>query len=273
VVTGEIDVVKLNGTGNAFLLLDERRPHALDYPDLARRWCDRERGYGADGLLVVSTAHHRAAAAHMRMFNPDGSEAEMCGNGVRCVVRYLVEHDPELGDHLGVQTASGVVDARVLSRVPEFCVRLTFERPRISTVDGELELVGFRPPRVRYTAVSVGNPHAVVFVDNLAAVPLYALGAQIETDPAFPGGTNAHFVEIAGPHELRVLHWERGAGATLACGSGAVACAVAAIAGGVCESPVDQRVPGGLLTVTWEGDDATLAGSVEREWQHSVPLP
>jgi diaminopimelate epimerase len=269
-----IPAVKLNGTGNVFLLIDERAgERGLDYAALARAWCPKAGGFAVDGLLVVTAPTDPAAVARMRMFNPDGGEAEMCGNGARCVARHLVEDDPGVADTFGLDTLAGYVGARIVARSPEFVVELTFAQPLVEAVDRDLELAGFEPERVRYTAVSVGNPHAVMFVEHAAAVELERLGPRLETDPSFPRGTNVHFAEIRDHHAIRVRHWERGAGATQACGSGAIACAVAAIVRGSCESPVAVQVPGGRLDVTWNGETATLAGTVEREWQRTLPLP
>jgi diaminopimelate epimerase len=202
----------------------------------------------------------------MRMFNPDGSEAEMCGNGIRCVARFLVEAGgPERAT---IETLAGPIHTTVVGREP-FLVRAAMGVPR---VEEERELtIGERT--IEYVPVDVGNPHAVIFTDDVMRVDLAAIGPQIEHHPAFPNGTNVHFCVVEDRRTLRVRHWERGAGATMACGTGAVACAAAAIARGIAESPVDVWVPGGKLKIEWDGQgEAIMTGEAEREFERDVAL-
>jgi diaminopimelate epimerase len=195
----------------------------------------------------------------MQIINADGSEAEMCGNGMRCFARWLDEHDGRTT--ATVETLAGPIATRVLSREP-YLIAEQLNEPRI----GEPHVVA------GYTAtpVDVGNPHVVIFVDDLAAIELHTIGPRIERDRRYPNGTNVHFV-----HDdrgtLRVVHWERGAGATAACGTGAVACAAVAIAARGAVSPVTLHVPGGELRVEWEpGTRATLIGDAVREFSTTV---
>jgi len=254
-----VPVVKMNGTENDFLVVDERRTPLADARAFAQRWCDRTSGVGADGVLLVGPASD--ADARMRVINADGSEAEMCGNGVRCVARFLYEIDG--GEHKRIETLAGPIATDVVGTTPDFTVRVAMATPRVAGVRW-LDLAS--GVRLAYVFVEVGNPHAVVFVDDLATVELAALGREIETHPAFPHGTNVHFVSIAGPSWLRVLHWERGSGATRACGTGAVASAAAAVVVHGLTSPIAVDVPGGRLTVDWSpGEPALLTGNVVRE--------
>jgi diaminopimelate epimerase len=195
----------------------------------------------------------------MRIINADGSEAEMCGNGMRCFARYLDEHDGRAD--ATVETLAGPIATRVLSRQP-YTVAEEMNEP----------LVG--PPHAvaGYTAtpVDVGNPHVVIFVDDLAAVDVAHAGPRIEHDPRYPHGTNVHFVYDDGAI-LHVRHWERGAGATAACGTGAVACAAVAIGARGASSPVTLHVPGGELRVEWQpGSRAILIGDAVREYSTTV---
>jgi diaminopimelate epimerase len=252
-MTAAIPAVKMNGTQNSFVVVDARKIAVGDPVELALRVCDPAGGIGADGLLLLLPAD--AADARLRIINADGSEAEMCGNGMRCIARYLDEHDGLA--RAVVETLAGPIATRILSRDP-YMVSETMGAPRIGDPH---QVAGFTA-----IPVDLGNPHVVIFVDDLAAIDVRALGPVIETDPQYPDGTNVHFVQIAGD-VLRVLHWERGAGATAACGTGAVAAAAVAIQTRGAHSPVKLDVPGGTLTVEWvPGERATLIGDAVREF-------
>lgn len=242
----------LHGAENAFALLDDREPgerSTPEYAGIARAVVD------TDGLLVLLPSKERDV--RMRMFNPDGSEAEMCGNGIRCVARYLEERHE--GDRFVVETLAGPIGARVVETSP-YEVETKMGIPVVGE-KGEVEVAG---RRWEYVSISVGNPHVVIFVDDLNAIDLARVGAAIETHPKFPGGTNVHFVTVAGRSKLRVLHWERGAGATRACGTGIVACATAAVREGLIGPPATVVVPGGTLRVAWDRTgEAMLTGPVE----------
>jgi diaminopimelate epimerase len=256
-VTTGVPVVKTNGTGNEFVLVDERAAPLPDPAAFARRVCDREHGLGADGVLLIEDSQQ--FDARMRIVNADGSEAEMCGNGMRCVARYLDEHDGR--DAAVVETLAGPIGTRILSRAP-YRVAVEMGEPRV----GEPHLVS----DFRATPVDLGNPHVVIRVDDLDAVRLDADGPRIEHDPRYPHGANVHFV--AREHgRWRVRHWERGAGATQACGTGAVAVAAVLITAGEATSPVLLHVPGGVLEVTWTpGGRATLIGDAVLEFERIV---
>lgn len=251
----------LHGAENAFAVLDERalaQHGPSGYAEIARALRD------TDGLLVLLPS--KSADVQMRMFNPDGSEAEMCGNGIRCVARYLEERGE--GESLVIETLGGAIGARLISRSP-YVVETQMGAPRVGAAR-ELQAAG---RRWHYVPVSVGNPHVVVFVDDLAAIDLETVGPAIETHPDFPNGTNVHFVRVVDRSTLRVRHWERGAGATRACGTGIVASAAAAIVKGDVASPVTVHVPGGTLSVSWDGrGEATLIGPVERTGERDLVL-
>ena len=256
-MTTGVPIVKANGTGNDFVLVDERQASVDDPVAFARRICDRTDGVGADGVLFLQASER--FDARLRIVNADGSDAEMCGNGMRCVARYLDEHDGR--DTATVETPAGPIGTRILSRQP-YRVAVEMGEPRI----GEPHDVA----GVRATPVDVGNPHVVVRVDDVDAVDLGRLGPRIERDARYPDGTNVHFVAHSGDG-WRVRHWERGAGATQACGTGAVAVAAVLIAAGEATAPVALRVPGGVLEVLWKpGERATLIGDAVREFEQSV---
>jgi len=248
-----VPFVKMNGTHNEFVVVDGRATPVADPVAFGVRICDPERGPGADGLLLVLDS--ATADVRMQVINADGSEAEMCGNGIRCVARYLDEHDGRA--EAVVETLSGPIATRVLSREP-YMVSEVMGVPQLGT---PLEVAGYFA-----TPVDVGNPHLVIFVPDLAAIDIGVLGPRIGNDSRYPDGVNVHFVQIAGDR-LRVLHWERGAGATAACGTGAVACSAVAISAHGFHSPVTLEVPGGTLRVEWlPGERATLIGDAVVEF-------
>ncbi|HXG42179.1 MAG TPA: diaminopimelate epimerase [Dehalococcoidia bacterium] len=267
--------VKMHGTGNDFVLLQPQREDE-DWPHLARTLCDRHFGIGADGVILVLPSDR--ADVRMRIFNPDGSEAEMCGNGIRCLVRYAVETGlarPRDGQ-LMVETAAGVLPAwvdvedgqvqrvRVGMGVPRFSpqevpVRAQGPGPLLSL---PLEVGGHR---LSLTCLSLGNPHAVHFLDGpVEEFPLQEVGPAVEHHPLFPQRVNFGVARVLdrGHVELRV--WERGAGPTLACGSGATAAVVAARLHDLVDSRVEVHLPGGTLTIEWDGrGEAYLSGPAQ----------
>jgi diaminopimelate epimerase len=245
-----IALTKCQATGNDFVLFDERAHAALPYPQLARRLCDRRFGIGADGLLVLSGPQGASADLRMRIFNADGSEAEMCGNGIRCVWRYAAGEGAASGS-LSVETAAGVV--RVQADGPEnvrveMGVPLIDSRERAADVDGE---------HVSFTSVSMGNPHAVVFAERQPETIDLESVARNVARTAEASGINVEVVRLAAGRLHMRVH-ERGVGETWACGTGACAAAAAAIASGRTQSPVDVITKGGKATITWAGGVAPV---------------
>src|SRR5579871_37166 len=232
---GTLSFAKLHGTGNDFVVVDARREPPDDPAALAPRLCDRHRGIGADGLILVLPS--AVAACRMAVFNADGSRAEMCGNGIRALAKFVLDHGLADTNPLHVETDAGVKSvACVLEggrvahvtvdmgtpewegrRIPADADGPVIERPL--AVDGRTWTV---------TCVSMGNPHCVVFVEDPAALDLAALGPRFEHHRFFPRRVNTEFVRVAGPARLVMRVWERGAGETQACGTGACAAAVAA---------------------------------------------
>ena len=251
-MSARIALTKMHGAGNDFVILDARANPNEDFGALALVVCDRRTGIGADGLIAIAPSGDANAA--MRTFNPDGSEAEMCGNGIRCAARWLDEAGEGAG--LAFETAAGIVRTEVVARNPEYLVRATVPLPRIvrNRFDGLGDAV----------LVDSGNPHLVLLRGAGDEDDLNVLGPQLQSDLRFPGGINVHTAVVENPHRLRVRHWERGAGATLACGTGAIAAALAAIERGSVSSPVDVFVPGGKLVVEIDSSSASLVGPAVR---------
>jgi diaminopimelate epimerase len=259
---------KLHGTANDFVYVDARAGFPGDPAALAPRLCDRRRGIGADGLILVLPAQNGAADCRMAIWNADGSRAEMCGNGIRGLAKFVLDHGLVRADPLRVETDAGVLTLRPTydedGRVRRVTVDMgapVWDGRRIPVAaDGEVIerplAVGGRAWTV--TCVSMGNPHCVVFVEDPAALPLAEIGPRFAGHPFFPRGVNAEFVRVAGPARLAMRVWERGAGETMACGTGACAAAVAAARTGRAGRHVTVALPGGDLDVEWRADDHVL---------------
>ena len=256
---------KLHGTANDFIYVDARAGFPGDPAAIARRLCDRRRGIGADGLILLLPSTE--ADGRMVIYNSDGSRAEMCGNGIRGLAKFVHERGLLTRNPLAFETDAGVktlglhLDGGLVARVtvdmgmPEW-------RGREIPVDADGEVID-RPLVVdgrtwSVTCVSMGNPHCVVFVDGVAALPLETLGPRFEQHPFFPRRVNTEFVQIESRRRLTMRVWERGAGETMACGTGACAVAVAAARTGRSERQVTVALPGGPLEIDWRSDDRVL---------------
>jgi diaminopimelate epimerase len=234
----------MHGVGNDFIVFDASEVAGLDLPALAGKACDRHFGVGADGILVPDLSE--VADLKMVHFNSDGSPSEMCGNGLRCLARYAKDRGLVEGDALSVETGAGVKKVVLLDGGSS---RVDMGPPAFGP---EVELHGFR-----FLRVSMGNPHAVALLgseEEVGALDLREVGLPVENDPLFPEKTNVEFVYVRDEHEVRMRIWERGAGETLASGSGSCAAVVAAVRRGLAQSPVRVRLDGGVVEVEWAGD-------------------
>lgn len=259
-----MEFTKMHGLGNDFIVIDNLdgglKAAYLAY--LAPHLCRRHFGVGADGLVVLSASVQ--ASFRMQIFNPDGSEAEMCGNAIRCLAKYVWDRELLKEETFNFETAAGIKEVKLLISGGEVkAVRVEMGAPILESE--KIPISG--PPRraveekilvqnkeLYFTAVSMGNPHCVIFVPSLKRVPWQRWGELLEHDPLFPNRTNVEFVELVNPNRIEVKVWERGAGATLACGTGACAAAVAGILTGRLERAVSVHLPGGSLQVNWEED-------------------
>lgn len=267
-----IPFLKMHGLGNDFVVIDDLgKPKALCQRIdawAAREICDRRFGVGADQLLWLKAPQESSLDARMEIFNADGSVAEMCGNGIRAVAVYLFRHGPKRKERYTIETLAGTKTVRVQEEMGMPLVSVDMGAPKLMAgFPSEGEVIHVGGVEHRFFEVSMGNPHAVVFVDRAGAgggldgLPVEQLGPGIEHHPRFPERTNVEFVEVAGPGSIRVRVWERGAGITLACGTGACAAAVAAIATGRVRSPVEVELPGGKLRILWgPGEKVVMEG-------------
>lgn len=264
-----MDFTKMQATGNDFVIVDARHSDD-DWAALAPRLCHRRLGIGSDGLILVLESGE--ADLRMRMFNPDGSEAEACGNGLRCFVRYAVARGLTDATQLKVETLVGIRDTQIAGEL----VRVAMGAPRFAPEEipaivdtADAPVLGHRVKlgerELAINLVSMGNPHAVCFIDEpVSDFPLREIGPIAEHHPMFPNRTNFEIVNVVGPDHLRVRVWERGAGETLSCGSGACAVAVAARLRGLASGKSRVDVPGGTLTLEWDGQgEVWLTGPAE----------
>ena len=249
---------KMHGLGNDFVVLDGVRQSLTLTPEQLRHLADRHFGVGCDQILLVEPAAQPGVDFRYRIFNADGGEVEQCGNGARCFVRFV--HDQGLTDkrEIRVETMSGVIGPRLEADglvTVDMGVPL-FEPEKIPFVSPSAEMVQplmVRDRDVMITAVSMGNPHAVQVVADVDEAPVAKDGPLIETHPRFPQRVNAGFMQILDRHAIRLRVHERGAGETLACGTGACAAAVTGVVRGLVDSPVRVETRGGDLSISWAG--------------------
>jgi diaminopimelate epimerase len=264
--------VKGHGLGNDYLVLD---PRALSFrltPAAVQAICDRHRGVGSDGILTLASS--KVADFGMRIFNPDGSEAEKSGNGLRILARFLRDHGYTRKREFSVETLGGVAQIRLDLRGREVA-GITVDVGRASFASADIPVAGERREVVdeplildgeilRVTALSVGNPHCVVFMNSLDPATLRRLGPRLETHPAFPRRTNVQLARVISRRALEILIWERGAGETQASGTSACAAAAAAVRRGLADRAVTVGMPGGRLEVTIDRAwSITLTGPAE----------
>ena len=254
----KIRFTKMQGLGNDFVVFDGINQTVNLTPEQCRRIADRHFGVGCDQILLVEPSSRDDVDFRYRIFNADGGEVEQCGNGARCFVRFV--HDKGLTDKttIRVETASGIIEPRLLDNGQ---VIVNMGAPRFAPADipfaAEAEAMTY-PLKVgqhviNVAALSMGNPHAVLRVNDLDSAPVHILGPAIESHQRFPQRVNAGFMQVLTPHDIRLRVYERGAGETLACGTGACAAAVAGIHQDQLKSPVSVHTRGGDLIIEWAG--------------------
>ncbi len=258
--------VKMHGLGNDYIYVDLFRVKSLpgEPADLARRMSDRHFGVGGDGLILVGPSE--SADCRMQMFNADGSEGAMCGNGIRCVAKLAFEAGHVRKTRMTVQTRSGVKTLDLYAD-PDGqtirAVRVNMGPPKLAPTDVPVKLPGERAVnipislkdrRFDMTCLSMGNPHAVIFTEQAAELDLNVYGPLIERHPMFPDRVNAHFVRVHGRGEVSMRTWERGSGITLACGTGASAVCVAGVLNHLTDRRIVAHLPGGDLELDWDAE-------------------
>ena len=257
---------KMQGCGNDFVVLTNPGLSYDAWPERAARICDRHFGVGSDGMMIVADASHPEKATEVWMFNPDGSPMGMCGNGIRCLTRYLSLAGIIKGERFTAPFR--VLDREIVCEASDFgrMVTVNMGMPSLAPADlpvlldapmvrHELEVLG---ERFECTGVSMGNPHCVVPVPSVESINLERLGPAFEHHPLFPKRVNVEFAEVTSRTQVRIVVWERGAGVTLACGTGACATLVACTVLGLCDGDATVSLPGGDLHIRWAGEGASL---------------
>ena len=270
---------KMHGLGNDFVVIDATRAPVDLTRARVKAIADRHFGVGCDQLLVVEPAARPDVDFRYRIFNADGGEVEQCGNGARCFVRFVREQGLTDKREIRVETKSGVITLRcedddtvtVNMGVPVFePARIPFE----STSDARVQPLDVAGARLAITAVSMGNPHAVQVVADIDKAPVAQMGPLIESHPRFPARVNAGFMQVVDAHHIRLRVYERGAGETLACGTGACAAVVAGIVRNLLESPVRVSTRGGELNIAWagEGEPVFMTGPAVTVFEADIHL-
>ncbi|MCR4298890.1 MAG: diaminopimelate epimerase [Gallionella sp.] len=249
---------KMHGAGNDFVVIDGVRQHINLSPEQLRLLADRHFGVGCDQILLAEKSQHREADFRYRIFNADGGEVEQCGNGARCFMRFVHDQGLTSKREIVVETRSGLISPRLEEdgRVTVNMSAPVFDPERIpfaglGAVSEPLEVAG---ETLEISALSMGNPHAVQVVTDVEHAPVEKLGPLIEHHPRFPKRVNVGFMQVKDRSHIRLRVYERGAGETLSCGTGACAAVVAGIRRSLLDSPVNVATRGGLLTITWNGE-------------------
>ncbi len=270
-----IEFTKYHGLGNDFILIDNRtETEPIISADQAVKLCDRHFGIGADGV-IFALPPQQGSDYTMRIFNSDGSEPEMCGNGIRCLAQFLADLEgTNAKTQYRIHTLAGTITPKLEGEgkvkvdmgMPQLLaaqIPTTLAEADQKVINAPLEVAG---QTWEVTCVSMGNPHCITFVEDVAAIPLEAIGPQFEHHSVFPKRTNTEFIQVVRPDYLKMRVWERGAGITLACGTGACASVVAAVLTGKSDRKATVELPGGCLEIEWSEHDQRvyMTGPAER---------
>ena len=262
-----LNFTKMTGLGNDYIYVDCTSGVKLkNIPELTKRISDRHFGIGADGLILIDKPENSNSDFKMRIFNSDGSEAEMCGNGIRCVAKLI--HDNELSnkDKISIETLAGIKKVKILEDEEGKCNEAIVDMGEPIFQDNNIPYDLYEPfnknlildvgeEKMRFTVVSMGNPHAVTFVQDLENIPIEKIGPIIENNPIFPNRTNVEFAQVIDKNNIKVRVWERGVGETFACGTGACAAVVAGGINGYTDENVSVNLRGGELKIEWGKDN------------------
>lgn len=273
--------IKSQALGNDFIIIEDIEERIDLGPKTVTRLCERHFGIGADGLIIVRASKH--ADFYMFFFNPDGSEAEMCGNGIRCFASYLYNHGLTSKHAIKIETKGGLREVFLLFEKDKLRAtkvnmgRPTFKASDIPMLVDEHEFIDdvlkVAEVEVRATCLSVGNPHCVIFVGDIREAQVGDVGPKIEKLPVFPARVNVEFAQVIGPDEINLRVWERGAGETLACGTGACAAVLAGVRNKLTSRKVKVHLLGGSLDIEWADDDFVyMTGSSDEVFRGEVNL-
>lgn len=276
---------KMHGVGNDFVVLDGVRQSIHITPEIARAIAHRQFGIGADQILLVEDPSHPEAHFRYRIFNADGSEVEHCGNGSRCFVRFVHEQKLSGRNPLKAEIATGLI---TLTEHEDQTVSVEMGQTRFSPEDVDFDVSGLQSiscgkdtlwhlpldngDAVDLSIVGISNPHAVQVINDVATAPVATQGPLIESHPRFKKRVNAGFMQVLNPHEINLRVYERGAGETLACGTGACAAAVAGIRRGLLESPVQVHTRGGDLNIAYDGKSIVMTGPATTVYEGTIDI-
>jgi len=269
----EIPFTKMHGAGNDFVFLNCLKNPIENLSKLAKRLCDRRFGIGADQLLTVHPS--KTADFKMEIYNADGSQVEMCGNGIRCFARYLYEHGLTQKKELSVETLAGIIRPRIVGDLVEVDMGEPILEGRKIPVDADGQIVNrqliVNGTSYTVTCVSMGNPHCVVYLDEIETLDLASLGPKFECHPFFPKRVNTEFIQIVSPQEVKMRVWERGAGETWACGTGASAVGVVGVVTGRTTRKITVHLKGGDLWIEWrDNNHVYMTGAAVEVFQGTV---
>jgi diaminopimelate epimerase len=271
----EIPFTKMHGTGNDFVFIDCLKTNIDNFAPLAKRLCDRRFGIGADQLLTIQPS--KIADFRMAIYNADGGEVEMCGNGIRCLAKYVYDHGLTRKRELEVETLAGIIRPRIVGDLVEVDMGEPILDGRKIPVDADGEIINrsltVDGREYQITCVSMGNPHCVLYLDDIDSLDLQKLGPDFEHHKFFPKRVNTEFIQILSPKEVKMRVWERGAGETWACGTGASAVAVAGVITGRTERKITIHLKGGDLLVEWRDNNRVyMTGGAEEVFQGIIKV-
>jgi diaminopimelate epimerase len=271
---------KMHGLGNDFILMDEIDPLKYDLSALAIKLCNRHQGIGADGIILILPSE--IADVKMRIINSDGSEADMCGNGIRCFAKYVYDKQINTAKSFTIETGAGVmIPELIVEDGKVLFVKVNMGAPKLersaipmtgvagNVINESLQITG---KQYKITSLLMGVPHTIVFADHLSEEDLIAIGKQIENHPSFPKRTNVNFVEVINDHEINVRTWERGAGRTLACGTGSCASAVASSLNNKTGKEVTVHLALGDLFIEWIDGIVYMTGSANHVFSGEIEI-
>ena len=262
-----LNFTKMTGLGNDYIYIDCTNGIKIkNIPDFTRKVSNRHFGIGSDGVILIEKVDDNNSDFKMRIFNSDGSEAEMCGNGIRCVAKFIHDNNLFEKDKIAIDTLAGIKKVKVIEDENGVCNDVIVDMGEPVFQDKNIPYDVYEPynkdldlivknGKMRFTVVSMGNPHAITFVDDVDKINIQDLGPEIENNPIFPNKTNVEFVQIIDKKNIKVRVWERGVGETLACGTGACAAVVAGGINGYTDEKVTVNLPGGKLNIEWGKDN------------------
>lgn len=277
-----LNFVKFHGIGNDFILIDGRKNN-LNYKNLASNLCTRHFSIGADGLIVLEEAKNHNYDYKMRIFNSDGSEAEMCGNGIRTLIHFIKYLQIDNKMNYRIKTKAGIIKNEVISynndssKIKVNMGEAKFHKDKIPvnldnvSVINDYEVI-INGNKLLLNSVSLGNPHTVVYVNNLNEIPLMSWGKKIENYKIFPEKTNVEFVEIIDENNLKMRVWERGVGETLACGTGACASAAISAKKGYTSDKINVELKGGNLKINIKNDNIYMTGNTKLVYEGKIKI-